>query len=64
MYANETVINCIKEEIERLETQSDKLFKICKQQNKDVRFVSAYGQMKDQLARLRKALKPLVNKYY
>ncbi len=64
MYVNETVIDCIQEEIERLETQTDKLFKICKQQNKDIRFVSAYSQMKDQLARLRTALKPLVSRYY
>ncbi|EKI0735573.1 hypothetical protein [Vibrio parahaemolyticus] len=64
MYVNETVIDCIQEEIERLEAQTDKLFKICKQQNKDIRFVSAYSQMKDQLARLRTALKPLVSRYY
>lgn len=64
MYVNETVVNVINLEINMLENQVAELRKVCQKQNKDIRFVAAYSQLTDQIARLRKSIKPLVNQYY
>ena len=64
MFVNESVISCIELEITRLEGSREKLVEICRLQKKDVKHVSAYGQLSDQLARLKAALQPLTNKHY
>ncbi len=63
-FVNKSVIDCINQEIEQLEIVLDEIKKLCKENNLDIRFNRHYEDTNNQLARLRRALKPLTNQYY
>ena len=60
-FVNPDIIQAIENEIAYLELTRDELIAGCKRHNKDVRYIKGYNELVDQLARLRKALKPLIN---
>ena len=63
-FVNKSVIDCINQEIKQLESDIQGLQIFAKANNKDIRFIDNYAKKSNQLARLRKALKPLINQYY
>lgn len=62
-FVNKNVIDCINQEIKQLESDIQGLQIFAKANNKDLRFIHHYVEKNNQLARLRKALKPLTNQY-
>ncbi|WP_431786926.1 hypothetical protein [Vibrio harveyi] len=63
-YVDGAVIYAIETEIEALKYRRLKLEENAKRNNKDIRFNKAWQDANDQISRLCRALKPLVNQYY
>lgn len=58
-YVSQHVVDCITAELARLETRLEELRVEARRNNKDLRHVAEYGDCRNQVARLRKAIKPL-----
>ncbi len=62
-FVNPDIVQVIENEIASLEHTQQELIAGAQRCNKDVRYIKGYTELIEQIARLRKALKPLVNQY-
>ncbi|ELA6946599.1 hypothetical protein RBG11_004202 [Vibrio parahaemolyticus] len=63
-YVSQHVVDCITAELARLEKRLEELRAEARSNNKDLRFVAEYGDCSNQVARLRKAIRPLTMQYF
>lgn len=63
-FVNQMVIDTIEKEIEVLRCEMSIVEKAAKDNNLDLRCITAYSQLNSQVARLSKALKPLTERCY
>ncbi|CAL9972679.1 hypothetical protein VPHD63_0054 [Vibrio phage D63] len=63
-FVNPDIVQAVQNELSSLELIKEELIAGAQRCNKDVRYIKGYTELNDQIARLRKALKPLINQYH